>query len=170
MIPGARMRVCFRARFAGPKGALNPFGWKFGPEAAPQSVEVYRHGARWHAREPKHREVFRQLEPGLTHGTMKDNVVAAFERQCSEWEMYDAEGYLLNPAMIEEDPKGNFTMRLETHIAAPDQIGQPGNSFKTACGIVVAAQRIRSKRGSVPPDCKACKAVWQQTKPEERIA
>jgi hypothetical protein len=162
------MRVCFRAQFAGPKGPLNPSGWKF-PNAAPQSVEVFRRGDTWHAREPKHREVFHQLQPGTSHGTMKDTVAGAFDKQVSEWEMYDSEGNPLDPHLVVEDPNGNFTMYLETHAAAPDQIGQPGNVFKAICGEIVGASRIRSRRAHVPPDCKVCRKAWEQVKQEDRI-
>jgi hypothetical protein len=163
------MRVTFRAQFSGRKGLLDTGGFKF-PNPPVETIEVFRKGDKWFAREAARQALLANLWDAPNHGSMKDTVAENFETQLSKWLMFDSDGKPLDPARVIEDQAGNFTLKVETHVAAPDQIGQPGNSFKAACGIVVNASRLVSKRGQNPPDCAACKVEWAKTKTTERIA
>ena len=164
------MRVTFRAQFRGPKALLNPSGFNW-PNPPVQTVEVFRRGDSWYAREcdSKRKADFTELGKAPTHGTMKDAVAEAFNEQLSKWAMFDPDGKPLDETLIQEDPDGNFRKNLPTHVAAPSQIGMTGNEYRTACNVVVGAAQIRSKRGQQAPDCPECRTAWEQVKEEMRL-
>jgi hypothetical protein len=164
------MRVTFRATFQGRKGALAPIGFKF-PNPPIENIEIFRRVDLWHAKSAATGHEIKQLVAEPSHGAMKDTVANAFEKQLSEWEMYDAAtGKPLDVSRIEEDPKGNFTLRELTHVG---KIGasqeEKGNYFLTACGETVHVRLLRSTRGQKPPDCPLCKVEWEKVAPGERL-
>jgi hypothetical protein len=158
------MRVTFRAQFSGPK---TTFSFRNVP---PVTVEVFRQGDKWKAREATSKNPFKFFDCA-THGTMKDTVAENFEKQLSPWAMFDTDGKQLDPDHVEEDSKGNFEAKLITHVGrALNAQGTSGaNYFYAACGIEVHVRQLRSTRGQAPPDCKACRKEWEKTKPEERL-
>ncbi len=166
------MKVTFRAEFAGPKGALNPAGFKFSAAAAPTSIEIFDYAGKWYAGvAPATKATAYKLEAQPTHGCARDMVAACFERQVSAWRMFDpATNQYIDPDSVVENPQGKFAKKVLTHIARADQNGMPGNYFKTECGETVHAHQIRSKRGETPPDCPGCKTAWEQHRKEARIA
>jgi hypothetical protein len=155
------MRVTFRARFRGRINKLFPVGYTF-PHPPIETIEIFRRVDKWLARVGKNEIVQLGNEP--SHGAMKDAVAANFMLQLSEWEMRDAKGPL-DPARVEEDPKGNFTLKSDTHIAADSQAGiTERNVYKAECGALVKVTEIKSKLLKVPPTCLACRAVWDRLK------
>ena len=110
------------------------------------------------------RAVFEELGVHPTHGCAKDAVAAAFQKRLTPWKWFDADGRELDPDSVEETPDGKFSRRIFTHIAHESQIGQPGNHFKTVCGETVNSYQLRSKRGTAPPDCKTCRAAWDEAR------
>jgi len=164
------VRVTFRAQFAGPIGVLNTLGLNL-DRCPPTTVEVFRRGNKWYAREcdTKRLAEFWQIGSSETHGTMKDLIAATFTSQVTPWTMFDTFGNPLDAALVEEDPKGDFRKIQATHIAHQSQMGMPGNQFKTECGITANAPQIRSKRGQQPPTCPECRKVWETIKEEMRL-
>jgi hypothetical protein len=163
------MRVTFRAEFRGYKvgGPLNPgqLNW---PNPQPVMVEVFRRGTHWFARPAAAKGEFR-LESAPTHGVMKDIVADAFDRQLSEWSLFDSTGNPLDPDRVEEDPAGNFTLKPLTHVARPDQNGVESNSYVTVCGEKVSVHQIRSLRAKQKPACPICRKAWEHAQTQERI-
>jgi hypothetical protein len=161
------VRVTFRAQFAGIKSP----GFTFKNPVA-VTVEVFRKGDKWLAREASSKNLFKQFEPGVTHGSMKDTVAEHFDSQVSPWAMYNGEGEPLDPKRVEEDPKGNFTLKDMTHVGITGEGSQGksgANYFNTVCGIEVHVRQLRSVRGSHAPDCQPCREAWEKTKPEDRL-
>jgi hypothetical protein len=164
------MRVTFRAQFSSPIGVLNPTGWK-ASKPFPFTIEVRRHGTNWMAwtldRHQKPYGALDRLGHAPTHGTMKDLVTQVFEHQHSEWSMFDSDGKLLDPDTILEDPQGNFSKRIFTHLPDLDKTSTgPGPYFRTHCGLTEHSRQLRSRKGQTPPDCKQCKAEWERLKRE----
>jgi hypothetical protein len=82
------LRICYRADFKGPTGALNPSGWKVPGKIG---VEVRKISPRtgWGAYRPGTAERFIQITPQLDAKTLQNQVGLYFEKQVSEWLMYE---------------------------------------------------------------------------------
>jgi hypothetical protein len=80
------IRVTYRATFQQPlQGPLNPMGLKI---HGPLFIEVYQAGPeKWMARTIEHKDPW-PIQHGSTADQMKANVVASFEAQVTDWEIW----------------------------------------------------------------------------------
>jgi hypothetical protein len=80
------LKICYRADFEGPHGALNPSGWKV-PGII--GVEVRKCGAHWKAYRPGTAHEFTEITPQAEASTIKDQTPLLFDRKLSDWQMYE---------------------------------------------------------------------------------
>jgi len=174
------MRVTFRATFQGRKGKLETPGFRF-PNPPLEQIEIFRRVDSWYAKAASTGHEIKALRGEPSHGAMKDAVADAFEKQVTEWTMYDAATHQpLDASRVDEDPKGNFTIRDYFHVgreySTPQEATEANkkaeknqNHFETACGQAVHVRLIRSRRGQNPPDCPTCRKAWEQVAPGDRL-
>ena len=108
----APLKICYRAEFEGPKGLLNPSGWKVPGKIG---VEVRKISLRtgWGAYRPGTAERFIQITPQLDAGTIQNQVGLYFAKQVSEWQMYElsapsGKAILLKPGEVWPDKQGRI--------------------------------------------------------------
>jgi hypothetical protein len=107
----APLKICYRAEFEGPKGLLNPSGWKVPGKIG---VEVRKISPRtgWGAYRPGTGERF-TVTPQLDAETVKNQVGLYFAKQVSEWRMYEVsapsgKAILLKPEEVWPDKQGRI--------------------------------------------------------------
>jgi hypothetical protein len=106
----APLRICYRADFEGPKGLLNPSGWKVPGKIG---VEVRKISPRkeWAAYRPGTEYQFTEITPQIDPGTMQQQIILYFQKQASKWQIYEltepsGTAVLLKPEEIYTDQKG----------------------------------------------------------------
>jgi hypothetical protein len=108
------MRVTFRGSFQRRKGLLQTNGFTF-KNPPVETVEVFRKGAKWFAREARSKNLY-PLPDGATHGTMKDTVADSFDKQVEPWRMFDLEGNQIDPDSVIETPEGDFSAKPDFSV------------------------------------------------------
>lgn len=155
------MNVNYRARFRGPKGALNPLGAKTKAET---TVEVYQHRpGEWYAREvdtPEQRK-FERLGRGpgrmVDAITSKAEVESNFEERLTEWEMYDRQGRKLEQGDVNFKSDGTVERKPPTHIGRGAT--ESKKTSRAACGKTVPnGQIIKTTR----PTCDQCRIIYDK--------
>lgn len=83
-----QVKICWRATFQQPIGALNPSGF---PMKAEIAVELRKQGGNWHAFKPGSRDEFKEITPQPLASTLKRQMMTLyFVAQVSDWVAYEA--------------------------------------------------------------------------------
>ena len=105
------IKICYRADFEGPRGALNPLGWRV-PGAI--TVEVRRISARgnWAAFRPGTPHQF-EITPQLQADTLMEQTALSFTKQLTSWRMYELTepngvAVEVKPEEVYKDKKGRY--------------------------------------------------------------
>ena len=109
-----QIKLCYRATFRQPIGALNPAGFEL---TSPIEVEIRKAGAHWAAFRPGSKAQFQQITAQPSASTLQGQLALFFAERISEWRVWQIlpnVGYQpLEPGSFSIDPQGRAFKNIE---------------------------------------------------------